>query len=51
MCMSHSNGINVFQPGGGGATLTAHAVETKVASGTKIHWPRKVEVVSKTHIL
>ena len=51
MCMSHSNGIDVFQPGGGGATLTAQVVEKKVASGTKIHQPREVEVVSKTHIL
>ena len=51
MCMSHSNGIDVFQPGGEGATLTAQVAETKVASGMQIHWPREVEVVSKTHIL
>ena len=51
MCMSHSNGINVFfSVQGGGATSTTQAVKKKVAGGKKIHQLREVVLVSKTHI-
>ena len=51
MCMSHSNGIDVFFQSGEGATLaTKVAKKTMVASGVKVHWPREVALVSKTHI-
>ena len=53
MCMSDSNGINVFfQSGGGGAggaPVTAQ-VAKKVTSGVQVHQPREVVLVSKTHI-
>ena len=51
MCMSHSNGNDVFQSGGG-ATLATKAAKKKtmVAGGPKIHQPREVVLVSKTHI-
>ena len=49
MCMSHSNGINVFQSKGG-VTLAAKVAETKVASGMEVHQPREVVLVSNTHI-
>ena len=52
MCMSHSNGIDAFQSGGG-ATLSAKVTKRKktmVAGGMKVHWLREVALVSKTHI-
>ena len=39
-----------FQSGGGAILTTKVAKKTMVASGTKVHQPREVALVSKTHI-
>ena len=52
MCMYYSNGIDVFQSGGGG-TLSAKVAKRKktmVTGGMEVHQPREVALVSKTHI-
>ena len=51
MCISHSNGIDVFQSGGG-ATCTAKVAEeekTMLACGMQVHRLGEVALVRKTH--
>ena len=50
--MSHSNGIDIFQSGGG-ATCTAKVVEEEemsLACGTQVHRAGEVVLMSKIHI-
>lgn len=52
MCMSHSNGINVFQSGGGATCTTevAEEEEMSLACGMQVHRTGEVALVSKIHI-
>ena len=51
MCVSNSNGINVFQSGGGAPCITKTKVakeEKMLACGVEVHRPGEVVLVSKT---
>ena len=53
MCVPLSNGINVFQSGGGTLCIAEAKVvkeEEMLACGTTVHRPGEVALVSKTYI-